>query len=159
MRKFDRNDRVLLICVAVARRHARPDLRLGAALSHLLPGDGLRRHAADRRPPLRPAIVDRSIQVRFDANVGQGLPWEFRPERVSIELRLGENKFGLLPRAQHGDKPIAGKASFNVTPLKAANIFQQDPVLLLRHARSSRPARSRDMGVSFFVDPSDRDRS
>src|ERR1700694_2866496 len=34
-------------------------------------------------------VLDRKITVRFDANVS-GLPWQFAPERTSIEARLGE---------------------------------------------------------------------
>src|ERR1700739_4536769 len=35
-------------------------------------------------------MSDRKITVRFDANVGAGLPWKFEPERTSIDVRLGE---------------------------------------------------------------------
>ena len=34
--------------------------------------------------------LDRTVTVRFDANVGAGLPWRFTPERNTIEARLGE---------------------------------------------------------------------
>ena len=32
----------------------------------------------------------RKIAVRFDANVGPGLPWKFEPEQNEIEVRIGE---------------------------------------------------------------------
>src|SRR5258707_2772775 len=35
-------------------------------------------------------VLERKINVRFDANVAGGLPWKFEPERTSIEVRLGE---------------------------------------------------------------------
>jgi cytochrome c oxidase assembly protein subunit 11 len=35
-------------------------------------------------------ISDRQVTVRFDANIGAGLPWRFEPERTSIDVRLGE---------------------------------------------------------------------
>src|SRR5438105_7528667 len=35
-------------------------------------------------------VLDRRINVRFDANVSGGLPWKFAPEQTSIEVKLGE---------------------------------------------------------------------
>src|SRR5215470_10246188 len=36
------------------------------------------------------AVLDRTITVRFDANVGSGLPWRFVPEVNAIDLKIGE---------------------------------------------------------------------
>ena len=33
------------------------------------------------------AVLDRTITVRFDANVGAGLPWRFAPEQTSIDVQ------------------------------------------------------------------------
>src|SRR5690242_18233191 len=35
-------------------------------------------------------VLDRRIEVRFDANVSGGLPWRFEPEENAIELRIGD---------------------------------------------------------------------
>src|SRR4051812_2233261 len=35
-------------------------------------------------------VLERRITVRFDANVGPGLPWRFEPEVTSVDVRLGE---------------------------------------------------------------------
>ena len=34
--------------------------------------------------------LDRSLRIRFDANVAGGLPWRFEPERSTIDVRIGE---------------------------------------------------------------------
>src|SRR5436190_7460217 len=34
--------------------------------------------------------LGRKIKVRFDANVGPGLPWKFEPEVVSMDVHIGE---------------------------------------------------------------------
>src|ERR1043166_9278177 len=34
--------------------------------------------------------LGRTIKVRFDANVGGGLPWRFEAEQNEIQVRLGE---------------------------------------------------------------------
>src|ERR1700730_13975640 len=36
------------------------------------------------------AVLDRKLNVRFDANVTGGLPWKFEPEQNAIEVRIGE---------------------------------------------------------------------
>ena len=33
-------------------------------------------------------VSGNTMSIRFDANVGRGLPWRFTPERTSIEVRL-----------------------------------------------------------------------
>src|SRR5437773_11429683 len=32
----------------------------------------------------------RTITVRFDANVGPGLPWKFEPEQTEVEVKIGQ---------------------------------------------------------------------
>ena len=34
--------------------------------------------------------LQRTVTIRFDANVGPGLPWRFEPERRTIDVKLGE---------------------------------------------------------------------
>jgi cytochrome c oxidase assembly protein subunit 11 len=69
--------------------------------------------------------LDRKVMVRFDANIGAGLPWRFEPEHTSIEARLGEvvtmnyRAINLTARETHG---IAG---YNVTPLSMGIFFQK----------------------------------
>src|SRR5947199_2368723 len=36
------------------------------------------------------AALERTIAVRFDANVMGGLPWKFEPEKTEITVRIGE---------------------------------------------------------------------
>src|SRR5438477_10175547 len=35
-------------------------------------------------------VLDRKIEVRFDANVPGGLPWRLEPDQTSIEVRIGD---------------------------------------------------------------------
>ena len=35
-------------------------------------------------------ILDRTMKVRFDANTGHGLPWQFKPVQREVELKIGE---------------------------------------------------------------------
>ena len=63
--------------------------------------------------------------MRFDANVGAGLPWKFAPEKNQIEARLGDVitvdyiATNLVARETHG------VAAYNVTPLNLGAYFQK----------------------------------
>src|SRR5215471_1473846 len=61
-------------------------------------------------------ILDRKITVRFDANVGPGLPWKFEPEVNSIDLKIGEVATVLYKVTNESARPTAAQAAYNVTP-------------------------------------------
>ena len=81
-------------------------------------------------------VLDRTITVRFDANVGAGLAVGLRAGRSArIDVKIGENGARLLPRRPtRSNRPIAGTATFNVTPEQAGAYFNKIAVLLLHRA-------------------------
>ena len=68
------------------------------------------------------AASDRSLTVRFDTNV-RGLPWNFRPEASSQEVKLGAPAMAWFKIRNNGDKPITGRAIYNVVPESAGAYF------------------------------------
>jgi cytochrome c oxidase assembly protein subunit 11 len=97
-------------------------------------------------------IAAGSMEVRFDANVGQGLPWDFSPERVSTKVRLGENTVAHYRAHNDSSVPVVGTATFNVTPTKAAQYFMKVQCFCFTR-QELKPGQTADMAVSFFVDP------
>jgi len=97
-------------------------------------------------------IAAGSMEVRFDANVGQGLPWEFGPERVSMKVRLGENTVAHYRAHNDSSVPVVGTATFNVTPIKAAQYFNKIQCFCFTR-QELKPGQTANMAVSFFVDP------
>ena len=97
-------------------------------------------------------VLDRKITIRFDANVGPGLPWRFEPERTSMEVRLGEvvtvdyRAINLTARQTHG---IAG---YNVTPLNMGIFFQKINCFCFTD-QTLKAGEKRDMPVVFYIDP------
>ena len=61
-------------------------------------------------------VLDRTITVRFDANVGPGLPWKFSPEVNSVDLKIGEVATVLYKITTESARPTVGQAAYNVTP-------------------------------------------
>jgi cytochrome c oxidase assembly protein subunit 11 len=97
-------------------------------------------------------VLARKITVRFDSNVGAGLPWRFEPETTSIEARLGEvvtvnyRAINLSARETHG---IAG---YNVTPLNMGIFFQKINCFCFTD-QALRAGEKRDLAVVFYIDP------
>ena len=68
-------------------------------------------------------MIDRTMSVRFDANVAPGLGWRFQPEHPEVKVQVGETKTVFYKVTNRSDQPTTGIASFNVTPLNGAAYF------------------------------------
>ncbi|MFQ5984671.1 MAG: cytochrome c oxidase assembly protein [Alphaproteobacteria bacterium] len=97
-------------------------------------------------------VVDHTVTVRFNADVGKGMPWRFRPARRSMSLRLGETGLATFIAENPTDEAIVGTATFNVTPQKAGVYFNKIECFCFTEQRLE-PGERVEMPVSFFVDP------
>jgi cytochrome c oxidase assembly protein subunit 11 len=98
------------------------------------------------------SVLDRKITVRFDANVGPGLPWRFAPERTSIEARLGEVVTVDYLVVNEAARETVGLATYNVTPLNIGAYFQKINCFCFTEQRLG-PGEKREMPVVFYIDP------
>jgi len=97
-------------------------------------------------------ISERKMTVRFDANVGGGLPWRFEPERNSIEVRLGEVVTIYYTVTNLSEHETAGQAAYNVAPPTAGSYFAKINCFCFTEQRLA-PGEKREMAVVFYVDP------
>jgi cytochrome c oxidase assembly protein subunit 11 len=97
-------------------------------------------------------VIDRTVTVRFDANVGGGLPWRFEPEQNSIEVRLGEVVTVHYRVINQAARPTTAMATYNVTPLNIGAFFQKINCFCFSEQRLA-AGEKRDMPVVFYVDP------
>jgi cytochrome c oxidase assembly protein subunit 11 len=104
---------------------------------------------ADRAPD---TTVDRIITVRFDANVGNGLGWSFRPLQRSVKVKLGEVGEVSFRAENRTGAPTAGSAVFNVAPGEAGLYFNKIACFCFTEQELA-PGEAIDMPVTFFVDP------
>ena len=96
--------------------------------------------------------VEQTIEVRFNADVAHDLPWSFTPVERAITLRLGEQHLAFYRAHNGGDRPIAGTATFNVTPFKAGAYFTKIACFCFEE-QVLQAGETVDMPVSFYVDP------
>jgi len=99
-----------------------------------------------------PGAIEQTINVRFDAGIGDELPWQFHPVERQIEIPIGEETLAFYRAQNLSDRAIVGSSTFNVTPHKAGPYFSKIDCFCF-YEQVLQPGESIDMPVSFFVDP------
>lgn len=152
-RPADRNRRLALTCAAVAVG------MVGLAFASAPLYDLFCRVTGFGGTPLRTAsapgareTADRLITVRFNADTGMNMPWQFQPVQREVRVVPGEETLAFYRASNPTDHAIIGTASFNVTPEKAGQYFNKIACFCFTEQRLE-PGQSVDMPVSFFVDP------
>jgi cytochrome c oxidase assembly protein subunit 11 len=97
-------------------------------------------------------ILDQTIKVRFDGNLNAGMPWEFKPVVNEMELRIGETGLAFYEAYNPTEHPVAGQATYNVTPYSAGAFFEKIECFCFTEQVLA-PGERVQMPVSFFVDP------
>lgn len=97
-------------------------------------------------------ILDETIKVRFDASLARDMPWTFKPEVREMEIRIGETGLAFYEAHNPLDVPVAGQASYNVTPYEAGAFFDKIECFCFTE-QVLMPGETVMMPVSFFVDP------
>jgi len=104
-------------------------------------------------------VLEQTIKIRFDGSLTRDMPWEFRPMVREMEIRIGETGLAFYEAYNPTDKPIAGQASYNVTPYEAGGFFTKIDCFCFTE-QVLQPGERVEMPVTFYVDPeivTDRD--
>ena len=94
----------------------------------------------------------RTVTVRFDSNVAEGLPWSFEPERRTIDVRLGQVVTVYYKVTNQAARVTIGQAGYNVSPPRVGIYFEKINCFCFT-TQTMQPGESRDMAVVFYVDP------
>lgn len=104
-------------------------------------------------------ILDQTVTVRFDASKERDFAWDFKPVVREMEVKIGETGLAFYEAYNPTDRPIAGQASYNVTPYEAGGFFEKIACFCFDE-QILQPGERVQMPVTFFVDPeivTDRD--
>jgi len=104
---------------------------------------------ADRAPD---QVLDRTIRIRFDANVATSLPWSFEPVQQVMEVKIGEQSLAFYKAVNTGSTPVTGTAIFNVVPELAGRYFTKIECFCFKQ-QTLAAGTSAEMPVIFFIDP------
>lgn len=97
-------------------------------------------------------ILDRTMDIRFDANVAPNLGWRFEAESQEIKLRVGETKTVFYKVTNTGSRPTTGIATYNVQPERVASYFVKIQCFCFTE-HTLQPGESIEAPVVFYVDP------
>jgi cytochrome c oxidase assembly protein subunit 11 len=97
-------------------------------------------------------VLDRTMTVQFDANVGPGLPMRFAAVDRNETKPIGEQSIAYYEVSNPTDKPIVGTAVFNVVPHKAGIYFNKIECFCFTEQKLA-PGESARLPVAYFIDP------
>ncbi|WP_377846283.1 cytochrome c oxidase assembly protein [Bosea sp. UC22_33] len=97
-------------------------------------------------------ILDRTMAVRFDANVAPGLGWKFEAESPEIKVRVGETQTVFYKMTNRSDRTVTGIATYNVAPEKGAAYFVKIQCFCFTE-HTLKPGESFEAPVVFYIDP------
>ena len=94
----------------------------------------------------------RSMHVRFDANVGGGLPWSFEPEVSDTDVRTGKTTTVFFKVTNRSDQTVTAHAVYNVGPPSMGGYFDKISCFCFSD-QTLKPHEVVEMPVVFFLDP------
>ncbi len=96
-------------------------------------------------------VLDRTMQVTFDANISSGLNWDFKPAKA-VQPKIGETIQVEYTATNRSAVATTGTAVFNVTPMEAGAYFNKVQCFCFTE-QTLQPGESVSMPVVFYVDP------
>lgn len=96
-------------------------------------------------------VLDKTLTIRFDANT-RDLPWDFKADQTSQVVRIGQTSMAFFTVTNHGDKPITGRAIYNVVPEQAGAYFRKLQCFCFSD-QTIQPGQTIEFPVVYFVDP------
>jgi cytochrome c oxidase assembly protein subunit 11 len=112
-------------------------------------GFGGTTQVAEQAPALR---GERTLKVRFNANVAPGLDWSFAPEQEWTEVRTGATATVFFRFRNNTDRETTAHAVYNVTPEISGAWFNKVSCFCFTDQKLG-PHESAEIPVVFFLDP------
>jgi cytochrome c oxidase assembly protein subunit 11 len=113
---------------------------------------GIRLEQGAGQPGTKAVVQDRLVTVEFDGGVNSKLPWQFRPEVTSMQVRPGQLYETTYFARNTSDRAIVGSAVPSVAPARASGHFTKTECFCFT-AQTLAAGEARDMPVRFIVDP------
>lgn len=95
--------------------------------------------------------TDRIIEVRFDTNTN-GVPFKFKVDKPVQRTRVGRTAMMSFTVTNESDRPITGRAVFNVLPEPMGPYFRKLQCFCYEN-QTLQPGETREFPMVYFLDP------
>ncbi len=92
-----------------------------------------------------------TVTVAFDTNV-RGLAWQFTPNVGSQTIRPGATNLAFFKVTNTSDRPLTGRAVYNVTPESVGPYFSKLECFCFKN-QTLAPHQTAEFPVVYYVDP------
>ena len=97
--------------------------------------------------------LNRTVLVQFDGTVNSKLPWDFKPQQLSLEVHPGQQYEALFLARNRADQALVGNAAPSIAPNEASGYFTKTECFCFTQ-QVLKPGEERLMPVRFIVNPS-----
>ena len=97
-------------------------------------------------------VINHNVTTRFDTNVAKGLFWDFKVEKIKIDINPGQVSTNKFIVKNLGNETSTAVSTFNVTPDSAGKYFNKISCFCFEQ-QTLKPNESREMPVVFVIDP------
>ncbi|XP_055856297.1 cytochrome c oxidase assembly protein COX11, mitochondrial [Episyrphus balteatus] len=97
-------------------------------------------------------VSDRVIKIRFNADIGASMRWNFKPQQYEIKVAPGETALAFYTARNPTDLPVIGISTYNVIPFEAGAYFNKIQCFCFEEQQLN-PHEEVDMPVFFYIDP------
>ena len=105
-----------------------------------------------RKASAAPTVqLDRTLRISFDTNV-RDMPWTFEAEKPRVEVKIGATGMAFFKVTNNSDRPVTGRAVYNVVPEQAGAYFQKLECFCFTE-QTLQPRQTMEFPMIFFIDP------
>lgn len=70
-------------------------------------------------------VKDKVLKIRFNADIGASMRWNFKPQQYEIKVVPGETALAFYRACNPSDNPVIGISTYNVIPFEAGQYFNK----------------------------------
>lgn len=96
-------------------------------------------------------VSEREVTIQFLAQVGRGMPWEFRPTDSRLKVRLGEVHTTSYYARNRADQAVTGQAVPSVSPAYASNFLHKLECFCFTQQHLD-AGEQQQMALRFYID-------